>query len=256
MKSKRSSGTLIFWIALLLPVLTYAGGQPDSLFKQANAQYAKAQYSEALNNYQKIIAGGKHSAAVYFNMGNASYKLADLPSALLYYEKAHQLAPNDEDINANIRLGNSKIRDKIEEVPEFFMNRWWTSIYLSYTANTIALISLLFAFAGSALLIVYFFAHRRGIKKTAFFSSLTCFALGLFAMFILSRQVSYFEQQYGIVFHSPVYVKSEPAEGSRSLVLIHEGLKVRIIDVGQNWVKVRLANGSEGWIKSADLREI
>ena len=75
-------------------------------------------------------------------------------------------------------------------------------------------------------------------------------------MFVLSRQINYFEQQYGIVFSSPVYVKSEPADGSRSLVLIHEGLKVRILEVGQNWVKVRLANGSEGWIKSMDLREI
>jgi tetratricopeptide (TPR) repeat protein len=256
MRSKRSIQTLFFWLAVLVPVLTFGSGKTDSLFKKANDYYAKAQYSEALAGYQQIIASGQHSAAVYFNLGNASYKTGDLPSALLYYEKAHQLAPNDEDINANIRFANSKTRDQIEEVPEFFMNRWWTSVYLSYPANTIAVISLIFSFLGSVFLIIYFFAHRRTIKKSSFFISLICFGLGLFCTFLLSRQMRYFDQQYGIVFNSPVYVKSEPAEASRSLVLIHEGLKVEILDVGQHWVKIRLANGSEGWIKTVDLKEI
>jgi tetratricopeptide (TPR) repeat protein len=256
MRSKRSIQTLFFWAAVMLPVLTFGSGKTDSLFNKANAYYAKAQYKLALADYQQIIAAGQHSAAIYFNMGNASYKIADLPSALLYYEKAHQLAPNDEDISANLRLANSKTRDKIEELPEFFMSRWWTSVYLSYPANTIAVISLICSFSGSAFLIIYFFAYRKAIKKTTFFISLIFFGLGLFSMFILSRQLNYFEQQYGIVFNSPVYVKSEPSEGSRSLVLIHEGLKVKILDVGQQWVKIRLANGSEGWIKGADLREI
>lgn len=256
MRSKRTLQTLFFWIAVMLPVLVLGSGQPDSLFKKANEQYAKARYREAMGYYRSIVKGGQHSAPVYFNMGNASYKLGDLPSALLYYEKALQLAPNDEDIKANIRLANSKIRDQIEEVPEFFMSRWWTSVYMSYPADTIAVISLLFSFSGSLFLIIYFFAYRTAIKKTSFFISLSCYALGLFSMFILSRQASYFEQQYGIVFNSPVYVKSEPAEGSKSLMLIHEGLKVKILEVGQNWVKVRLANGNEGWIKVVDLKGI
>ncbi|MET1055548.1 MAG: tetratricopeptide repeat protein [Pedobacter sp.] len=256
MKFKRALQTLFLWIALVLPLWSFATVQPGELFKKANAYYAKARYAEALDVYEKIISGGQHSPAVYFNMGNASYKLGDLPSALLYYEKAHELAPNDEEINANIRLANSKTRDKIEEVPEFFMSRWWTSVYLSYSADTLAVISLLLSFFGSFFLIIYFFALRISIKKPAFFISLFCFAAGLSSIFILSRQVSYFEQQHGIVFNSPVYVKSAPAEDSRSLFLIHEGLKVSILEVGQHWVKVRLPNGNEGWIKSADLREI
>lgn len=256
MKSKRILQTLFLWIALMLPLWSFALGHPAELFKKGNASYAKGKYAEALDLYEKVIAGGQHSPSVYFNMGNASYKLGDLPSALLYYEKAHELSPNDEEINANIRLANSKIRDQIEEVPEFFMSRWWTSVYLSYSADTFAVASLVLSFLGSCFLIIYFFAERIGIKKSAFFISLICFATGITSIFILSRQVSYFEQQHGIVFNSPVYVKSAPAENSRSLFLIHEGLKVSILEVGQHWVKVRLPNGDEGWIKASDLKEI
>ena len=43
MRSKRTLQTLFFWIAVMLPVLALGSGQPDSLFKKANEQYAKAQ---------------------------------------------------------------------------------------------------------------------------------------------------------------------------------------------------------------------
>jgi len=256
MRSKGMKQLFLFVTVVVLPLLSFGNDHQEALFAKANSYYAKAQYREALDTYQKIIAGHEQSAAVYFNMGNASYKLEDIPSALLYYEKAHRLSPNDEDINANIRLANSKTRDKIEEVPEFFLNRWWRGVYLSFSANTFAVFSLLFVLAGSAFLIIYFFAHQRGIKKSSFFVAVACFILGIFTIFLLSRQLSYFKQQQGIVFSSPVYVKSAPAEQSRDLLLIHEGVKVTILEINRDWVRVKLANGNEGWMKAGDIKVI
>jgi len=256
MRFKNILPVLCLWTVILLPLCSSASEQSEDLFTRANALYAKAQYQQALNSYQKIIAAGEHSAAVYFNMGNASYKLGDLPSALLYYERAHRLSPNDEDINANIRLANSKTRDKIEELPEFFLSRWWTSVYLSFSANVFAVCSVILLLAASAFLIVYFFAHRITIKKPSFFIAVTFFALGFCAIFMLSQQISYFDQKHAIVFNSPVYVKSAPAETARDLLLIHEGVKVTVLEDKQQWLRVRLANGSEGWMKAADLKEI
>lgn len=257
MKFKSLKKTFFLLIWAILPILAMAGEQPDALFAKANGDYAKARYKEALKNYQMILSGGKHSAAVYFNMGNASYKLGDIPSALLYYEKAQKLSPNDEDIQANIKLANSKISDKIEEVPEFFLNRWWKSVFLGFSANVFAVCSLLLMLTGSALLIIYFFAAQVVLKKAAFFAAILCFILGIFTVFTLNRQLSYFEgQKQGIVFNSPVYVKSEPSEQSRSLFLIHDGVKVTILESNPGWVRIRLANGNEGWMKIADLKEI
>ena len=67
-------------------------------------------------------------------LGNTYYKLDDIPSALLYFEKAHKLNPADEDINFNIRLARSKTTDKLDEVPEFFATAWWHSFILFLSA--------------------------------------------------------------------------------------------------------------------------
>ncbi|MEZ5083610.1 MAG: tetratricopeptide repeat protein [Bacteroidales bacterium] len=86
--------------------------EPDSLFFKANRAYANAYYSEAVDNYLMVVDAGYESAGLYFNLGNAYFKLNDFPSAILYYEKAKKLDPNNEDIKFNLGVANSKIVDK------------------------------------------------------------------------------------------------------------------------------------------------
>ena len=257
MKFNRLKRTLFLLLWIVLPLLTFGNAQQDALFVKGNNAYAKARYKEALDTYQKIVSQGYNSAAVYFNMGNASYKLDDIPSALLYYEKAHKISPSDEDINFNIRFVNSKTSDKIDEVPEFFLSVWFKSVILSISANALSILSLAFVLSSSAFLIVYFFANATLIKKSSFFTALVFFFFGILSVFILNSQAGYFEDhRQGIIFSSTVTVKSEPAETSRSLFVIHEGAKVDILDKNNAWVKVKLANGNEGWMRLSDLKEI
>lgn len=242
---------------IVLPLLSFGNDQADALFAKANASYAKAQYKDALLTYQKILSGGDESAAVYFNMGNASYKLDDIPSALLYYEKAHKLSPADEDIKVNIRLANLKTSDKMEEVPEFFLRRWWNSFIFSFSATTFSVISILLILAGSAFLLVYFFSLSPAVKRASFYTAITLFVLGLFTVFIAGRQVSFLENnREAIVFSSVISVKSAPEESSKVLFVIHEGIKVTLLENSSSWIKIRLANGNEGWIRQADIKEI
>src|SRR5580704_14777486 len=80
---------------LVFPVLSFGSDGANTLFSKGNTLYTKGQYKDALATYQQLIDQGYQSAAVYFNMGNASYKNDDIASAVLYYEKAHKLAPGD-----------------------------------------------------------------------------------------------------------------------------------------------------------------
>lgn len=101
-------------IFIVLPLCLAAKTDPDSLFARANEQYAKGDFTEAATSYQHLIDSGYHSPELYYNLGNAYYKLNELPSAILFYEKAHKIRPGDEDIKVNLQLANSKITDKIE----------------------------------------------------------------------------------------------------------------------------------------------
>ncbi|MDB5008770.1 MAG: Tetratricopeptide repeat protein [Mucilaginibacter sp.] len=248
---------LYLFIGLVLPLLSFGNDDTHVLFVKGNDYYAKAQYKEALNTYHKILDEGYQSSVVYFNMGNASYKLEDIPSALLYYEKAHKLNPADDDINFNIRFANLKTVDKIDAVPEFFLARWWRMFILSFSVGTLSILSIVFVLVGSVLLILYFFADAVLIKKTSFYAAVTLFFLGILTIFIAGKQVNYFEDhRQAIVFSSSVNVKSGPGEHLNTLFVLHEGTKVNALESSNGWEKIRLANGNEGWIKVADVREI
>lgn len=244
-------------IFIVLPLLSFGNQQPDALYAAANSSYAKGQFQQALDNYKKVLAGDNTSAELYYNLGNASYKTGDLASALLYYEKARELSPNDEDIKANIRLANSKTSDKVDEAPQFFLTSWWKSVYLSASADTFAVLSIVLILSGCALLITYFFSHALMVKKASFYSALVLLFFGVAVVFIASRQMNYFEHnRQGIVFNSPVAVKSAPSDEARNLFIIHSGTKVSITDTRKDWVRITLTNGNEGWMRLLDLKEI
>jgi tetratricopeptide (TPR) repeat protein len=248
---------LYLFIALVLPLLSFGNDQENALFAKGNADYAKAQYKEALATYQQILDNGYQSAGVYFNMGNASYKLDDIPSALLYYEKAHKLAPGDDDINFNLRFANLKSTDKVDEVPEFFLSRWWKGFILSFSVSALSVWSIIFILLGSCILIIYFFTGSVSVKKTSFYGSFIFFLIGIATVFIAGSQLSYFNaHRQAIIFSGSVNIKSGPAEQSNTLFVLHDGTKVNVLDNSNGWMKIRLANGNEGWIKETDVKEI
>ena len=256
MKFNRLKHIAYLILVLLLPMFSF-GNDQAALFANGNAAYAKGQFKMAIDDYLKIVDSGYQSAAVYFNLGNAYFKTGDVSSALLYYEKAHKLAPGDEDINANIQFANTKTTDKIEETPEFFVNRWWRSFTLAFSLNLLSVLSILLILLGSGALVAYFFANSPSIKRASFYSAMLLFILGVFTVFIGGVQSSYFSNnQQAIIFSNSVNVKSGPVEKSGTLFVLHDGTKVNILENSDDWIKIRLANGNEGWIKTPDVKKI
>lgn len=247
-----------FLAMIFLPALSFGADNQQRLFQKANTLYAKGQYKQAADAYQQILEAGYQSAGVYFNLGNAHYKQGELPEALLYYEKARRLAPGDDDINFNIRLANSKTVDKIDEAPEFFLSKWWKGFILSFSADKLATTAVVLMLIGSGLLIWYFFATASGVKKIAFFSSIAFFIAAIASVIIAVNQLNYFDgNKQAIVFTSSVNVKTSPADAVSTAFVLHDGTKVNVLgNNGGGWLKIKLANGNEGWIKTNDVREI
>ena len=243
-------------LLIVLPLLAFSDEGASSLFKKGNAQYAKAQYKEAITSYQKLVDEGYQSVAVYYNLGNAYYKTDDMSSALLYYGKAHKLSPGDEDIRINIQLANSKITDKMDEPQEFFITKWWHSFILGFSLNTLAVLSVLLIMAGFFVFILYRFTGSVSVKKASFYTAILLIFFGLITIFIAGRQASYFEaHQQAIVFTGSVTTKSEPGKG-KDLFVLHDGTKVEVLEHNNSWIKIRLPNGSEGWVNATDVKEI
>jgi len=230
---------------------------PDSLIASANTAYNQGLYDSALNTYSKVINEGVESGELYYNMGNAYYKNSDVASAILYFEKAKKLLPNDADIQYNLNIANSMIVDKIEKVPELFYHQWWNTIYNIMGADAWAI----FALISFSLLIVtiglFILSKKRGDRKLSFYVGVLFLAITI-ASSALASQKYYLniERKGAIIFTSSITVKSSPTQNSVDLFVIHEGTKVKIIDRIDNWVEIKIQNGSTGWLPEKSIKEI
>ena len=199
----------------------------------------------------------QHSAALYFNLGNAFYRLNKVAESIYYFEKAKQLLPNDEDILFNSSFAQNMTIDAIEILPESQLEQFKNRIFNSFIFSTWIIITIVLIWLFALLFLFYIFSKSTRFKRTFFLSSL--FILIFFIVsFVISFSLDQKEKQmdYAILFSNRIDVWSEPNQLGELLFSLHEGTKFQIIDDLAEWQKIRIANGSEGWVKNAYLRKL
>ena len=113
---------LLISMLLLMSFCAFSQNSEDSFLKGVE-YYQQEQYSDAVNAFQQLYDENPDVFEVCYNLGNSYYKLNDMPSAILYYERAKRIEPNNQDVIYNLNLANNRIIDKIESVPEMFYDR-------------------------------------------------------------------------------------------------------------------------------------
>ncbi len=242
---------------LHLAVVNVFGVNLDSLVVKANNEYNQGLYDSALITYQNILDLGYESGELYYNIGNAYYKNNDIASAILFFEKAKKLLPNDDNINYNLSIANSMIVDKIEKVPVLFYENWWNFFYNMMDANTWAILSLIVTSLFVVSVGMFILSSSRRNRKLSFY-----LAVLLLLFTITTTSLAYqkylhsIDNNEGIVFTPSITVKSSPTQNAVDLFVIHEGTKVKIIDRIDNWVEIKIRNGSIGWLPRNSIKEI
>ena len=242
---------------ILMAYFRVAAADPSALYQEGNRLYEAEKYNEAIQSYLTAADAGFAAPELYFNLGNAFYKSGDYPSAILYYERALKLAPADPDVLYNLKMANLHTVDKIEPLPKVFYEKWAESFLYgkSLTGRTWTAIALLWAAVG--LIGIYLFAGNVRLRKAAFiFGFILLISSTLTYIFAWNQSAHFNTQKEAVVFSESVYIKSSPDEKSSSLFMLHSGTKVQILDELKDWKKVRIANGNEGWIGSADVKGI
>ena len=250
---KRYTLLLISFLALM--GTAFAQDDADRWFEQANTSYNSGNYDSAIVVYEKILNAGLESVPVYYNMGNAYYKLREYPMAIYCYEKALKLDPSDEDVQANLAIANAAIVDKIEPVPQSFLVRWWRGMRSALSGDQWAWCSI-GAFALLLLMLFLFLRARKvGLRKLGFFMGLIFLvAFALSVVFSMQLKQIGDAQDQAIVMTPTVTVKSSPSTNSVDLFVLHEGAKVEVMDTQGGWAQIRIANGSVGWLEVSEMR--
>ena len=242
--------------SMIFPLALHASDR-DSTVLRAEQFYQQNEFSKAITEYLSLTELGLTSAELYYNLGNAYFKNHDIKLAILYYERAKRLAPNDEAIDFNLNLSRSLIFDKVEAVHELFLITWGKTIRDWMTISAWSWWSI-GSFAAVLLLgLLFLFVRRITVRRLAFGLCVLCFVMSITSFVFGYLQKANIERSdEAIVFTPSVTIKSSPDDSGNNLFILHEGIKVRIEDRIGEWCEVRIADGNKGWMRMKDLEVI
>ncbi len=251
-KGKSGRSAVVLLLMLTLPLTAGAVTKAE-----ADSAYAKENYQEAAQCYEKLLKKGV-SAELYYNLGNSYYRMDDITHAVLNYERALLLSPGDKDIKFNLQMARSKTIDKITPESEMFFVTWYRSLVNIMSVDGWARMALIALVVAIILSLAYLFANQISLRKVGFFGGLIFVVIFLFSnLFAWQQRRALMNRTGAIVISSAVTVKSTPAKNGTELFILHEGTKVDITDASmRGWKQIRVADGKEGWVETSQVEII
>ena len=235
--------------------LSIQAQSPIQLFDLGNEAYNQGLYEKAKNFYVKVLDENLHSAELYFNLGNSYYKTGEIAESIFYLELANRLSPGQIDIKNNIKFAKNMGLDSIEELPKSQIYQAQKKFLNIISIDSWSIISLLFSWLFCILFGVYIWSQNSKIKRVFFIlSSLIMIFLLTSISMIYNIDNSKKQNNSAIIFEKKINVNSEPNNRSTLLFNLHEGTMIEVTEKLDDWLKIKIANGSEGWIENKNIR--
>ena len=228
----------------------------DSIFDQSNAFYTDGKYQMAIYGYKDILNSGFESAELYYNLGNAFYKLNNIPESNFFYEKARSISPTDEDILINLSFAQNLRIDKIEKLPITQTQNFKINILNLLSEKGWSVLLIILAWIACVSFVLYLSVNNSGNKRI-FFTQFIILMIGLIVVSTINYEKKNLNnEKFAIIYDKEIEVWSEPNKISELKFLLHEGTKVKQVDTIQDWVNIQLENGTLGWIQSSSIKTL
>ena len=240
---------------LLLIAYSSSGQNADSLFVSANELYRNGAFEEAIKKYKEIETLDAISSELYLNLGNAHYKLNKVGPTIFYYEKALKLDPLNTDVQNNLIFAQRLALDNIKEVPKTIFQKFNSTYLQKLSYNEWAIVVVLFSFLTALFFLLFYFSYSPTKKRIYFTTSILSFIIFIFTVFITYNQYKQTKnKKEAIVFAEKTEVRSAPTLNAEEIFTLHEGTKVMVLDTLDNWKKIKIADGKEGWIIANEIK--
>jgi tetratricopeptide (TPR) repeat protein len=245
-------------VALALAIALGVAGRAradrrDEAWRHGNEAYLHGDYAGAVAAYEELLHQGAGSGDLYFNLGDAYFRRGALGPAIWAFEKATALAPGDEDARYNLgearKLAARQAHDRIEGEDR---DPLWIRAVTAIAPSTETWLFLAAYLAFFALLIA---RARAGhdLRPALGAGAAVVGAAALLAAALLFGRTRLDRMPYGVVLPDAVAVKDGADDGTRTSFEVHAGLRVRLVERDQDWLRVRLGNGLEGWVHATQI---
>jgi tetratricopeptide (TPR) repeat protein len=225
----------------------------DEAWRRGNEAYLRGDYAAAVAAYEQLDAQGVLSPDVYFNLGSAQFRRNALGPAIWAFERALVLDPVDEDARYNLeqarKLAARRASDRIEgEEREAFWVRAATAVGPATQTWTFVVL-----YVGLFVVLIARSRVRDDLRPALGAVALVAAVGALLCGLLLVGRARLDRIPYGVILPDAVAVHEGADAAHRTSFDVHAGLRVRVVDRDQDWLRIRLANGLEGWVRAQDI---
>ncbi len=222
-------------------------------FYLANLLYKENKYTQAIEEYNKIITKGFENGYLYYNLANSYFKNGQLNYAILNYERARFFIPNDSDLKSNYEYTRSLLNLNQQEASSNLFLKWIDKLSEGFSIGALTLVLSLLYTVFFAILTLRIFIRR--IKRIDGILLTVVIALFTLSAIIFNRKISYLNHG-AIVTSNNLGAKFEPFDSATTYFTLSEGAKIKIVDATNNWYKIKRGDDKIGWVKKSEVEMI
>ncbi len=221
----------------------------EAIFARANADYAAGHFPAAIKGYESLVASRQWNPTLFYNLGNAFFRAGDSGRAILNYERALALDPNQAEARANLHLVRDRSR-ALELAPG------WIEAHLNFlTRDQYAWLAAVAFWGAAAILCGLYFAKRRTV--------VWIFALLVLGTISAAAAGAVYQLENGstgsnlaIVTMKNIQARLATAESSGTVLLLPAGSEIKILSTRGDWSYAILPNELRGWIPAQSAEPV
>jgi tetratricopeptide (TPR) repeat protein len=221
----------------------------DPAFAQANQAYSEGRFQEAVDGYQSLVNSGRWSANLFYDLGNAWYRLGDFGKAIVNYERALALDPQHPEASANLRLARDEAR-------ALELRKNWIERYAAMGTPTHYSIIAAVAFWSVVFAVTRLFFSRRHPARQGVFiacAAVVC-AISIFALYMLENGAQ--GRALAIVTGTDIEARLATADNASSILALPAGSEIKVLSERGEWIYAALPNDQRGWIPAKAVERV
>ena len=237
------------FFCLYLAIAASAFAQPNAEFTKANQEYAQGNFKEAITSYEAQVRAGHWNANLFYDLGNAHFRMRDFGRAILNYERALALDNHHPEATANLQIARDESRAL--ELQPTRLER-----YLQFaTTNQYSIAAVVTLWLGIFGIVALFFARRRStvLMSLSILCLLVC-AVAVWAIHTLDNGSN--GLALAIVTGTDVQARLATADTANSVLALPAGSEIKILSTRGDWMYAALPNDLRGWIQTKNAEQV
>jgi tetratricopeptide (TPR) repeat protein len=232
--------------SLIAPSTT---AQSGTEFAKANQEYAQGHFKEAISHYEALIRDGQWSANIFYDLGNAYFRIGDFGRAILNYERALALERHHPEATANLQIAR-------DEAHALELQPSWPERYLQFASVNQYSIAAAVAFwiATFGLVALIFTSRRSAAMISLLLALLLLFAGAMFAIWQLERGSK--GGALAIVTGKNVQARLATADTANAVLALPPGSEIKVLSTRGDWIYAALPNNLRGWIPAKNAEQV